>query len=103
MTLAGHLIRCVHSFAVGVEQQLCHIERRALGGGVVKRQLSVLRTRRAAQHLGVAGRLEEEEWSKGEKQKARGAGPQRVLWAVRYLHRAARLISCGGGLAFGLD
>ena len=42
MTSAGHLIRCVHSFAVGVEQQLCHIERRALGGGVVKRQLFVL-------------------------------------------------------------
>ena len=89
MTSAGHLIRCVHSFAVGVEQQLCHIERRALGGGVVKRQLSVLRTRRAAQHLGVAGRLEGDEWSEGEKQRhsrgTRGAGPQRV-WAARYLH-----------------
>ena len=60
MTSAWHLIRCVHSFAVGVEQQLHHIERRALGGGVVQGQLLVLRTRRAAQHFGVAGRLEED-------------------------------------------
>ena len=49
MTLAGHLIRCVHSFAVGVEQQLHHIERRAVHGGVVQGQLSVLRTRRVVQ------------------------------------------------------
>ena len=102
MTSAWHLIRCVHSFAVGVEQQLHHIERRALGGGVVQGQLSVLRTRRAAQHFGVAGRLEEDEWSKGEKQRHAVLG-RSACWAVRYFHRAARLISCGGGLAFGFD
>ena len=46
---AGHLIRCVHSFKVGLEQQLYHIERCARGGGVVKGQLFVLRTRRVVQ------------------------------------------------------
>ena len=101
MTSAGHLIRCVHSFAVGVEQQLHHIERCALGGGVVQGQPFVLRTRREAQHSGVAGRLEEDEWSKGEKQRHAVLGHS--AWAVKYFHRAARLISCGGGLAFGLE
>ena len=35
---------------VGVEQQLHHLERRALGRGVVQGKLFVLRTRRAVQH-----------------------------------------------------
>ena len=41
---AARLILRSGGFEVGVEQQLHHIERRALGGGVVQGQLSVLRS-----------------------------------------------------------
>ena len=41
---AARLILRSGTFEVGVEQQLHHIERRALGGGVVQGKLSVLRS-----------------------------------------------------------
>ena len=47
---AACLFRCGGGLRVGVEQQLHHIERCALGGGVVQGQPFVLRMRRAAQH-----------------------------------------------------
>jgi hypothetical protein len=59
-----YLIRCGESFRVGVEQELHHTERRALGGGVVQRKLLVLRTRRVAQHwsgIGATRSVREEE------------------------------------------
>ena len=40
---AARLIRRGGSLGVGVEQQLYHLERRTLGGGVVQGQLYVLR------------------------------------------------------------
>eukprot|EP00964_Phaeocystis_antarctica_P070477 scaffold42929_cov69-Phaeocystis_antarctica.AAC.6 len=42
MCRAARLIRCADSTAVGGEQQLHHLERRAAHGGVVERQLPVL-------------------------------------------------------------
>jgi len=62
-----YLIRCGESFRVGVEQELHHTERRALGGGVVQRKLLVLRTRRVAQHWsgGATGPPEKKRESNG--------------------------------------
>ena len=77
MTSAGHLIRCVHNFKVGLEQQLHHVERRALGGGVVKGQLFVLRTRRAAQHwCCMWGESREHTGENQERSRGKTAAPQ---------------------------
>ena len=75
-----YLIRCGESFRVGVEQELHHTERRALGGGVVQRKLLVLRTRRVAQH-----------WS-GRGNEVRPRGEQR--------HTALRRRQGVGGAVF---
>ena len=47
---AARIIRCGGGLVVGVEQQLYHLDRRALGGSVVQGQLLGLSTRRAAQY-----------------------------------------------------
>ena len=43
ISAAARLIRCDGGLAVRLEEQLHHLERRALGGSVVEWQLSVLR------------------------------------------------------------
>jgi hypothetical protein len=100
---AARRIRCVHSFKVGLEQQLHHIERRALGGGVVKGQLFVLRTRRAAQHCGVAcgpNRVRELERSRRAEQGQSG-GAAAVI--VKRVGSAARLILRSDGIEVGVE
>ena len=61
-----HLIRCVDSSKVGVEQQLHHIERRALGESVVQRKLLALSIRGVRRSIGRAGQNKSVREEKGE-------------------------------------
>ena len=93
-----YLIRCGESFRVGVEQELHHTERRALGGGVVQRKLLVLRTRRVAQHW--SGRGNEVRPRRRGRATAHssaattGCGRRSICGAARLVRRRGSLTVC---------